>query len=448
LLVFWLVSSCAAPVAPASVAPAATTIPNRSNYRGIPTGFDFPADQETLLRFRDTQNVVEMRRHAWYVWAGLTQPAPGGEAIWETWYSIDETFDPTPETVAVESEEIQRDFITPRQFTDPTGATPQAIGESLLSFVLFNDIARAFIITEGLNRTAKLTEINTQMTADGTPVEERRIKDFPPDAVALKTSWWAIKGEGLTVLPVWDFEPQHTLSEVGDWTSYRCMDPGFNIPNPDCSNGHRTWKRVVAVDPSRQVIPIGETTAITVDGELRTGINVVPLSSIYHFKVETPDQLQALLEAPTDTGFALGRDPQIGDYVALVGFHYTTKEIPDWVWSTFWWHDKPDEGPYSQDRPNAVTGVWRNYLMDTAYSMKTPREFDGTPNSVYNPWLEARFPNGVSSNCMTCHQRSVWSDGGPVAFWPITTGGLPTNDAYFEDALQLDFLWSVGYEAK
>jgi hypothetical protein len=94
-----------------------------------------------------------------------------------------------------------------------------------------------------------------------------------------------------------------------------------------------------------------------------------------------------------------------------------------------------------------VAGVWRNYLMDVAYSMVRPREFEGTPNSVYNPWLEARFQQGLSSNCMTCHQRSVWRNGAFVPFLPVTTGGLPPDDPYFNDSLQLDFLWSMNLES-
>jgi hypothetical protein len=132
----------------------------------------------------------------------------------------------------------------------------------------------------------------------------------------------------------------------------------------------------------------------------------------------------------------------------LVALHYTTKEIPDWVWATFWWHDKPNDGPFAAHRPDQVGGVWRNYLMDTAYSMDTPREADGKPHAVYNPWLEARFRNGTVSNCMTCHRRAIYS-GLPkdAAFLPVTRGTPPAGDARFTDATKLDFLWSVMFES-
>jgi len=136
----------------------------------------------------------------------------------------------------------------------------------------------------------------------------------------------------------------------------------------------------------------------------------------------------------------------------LVCVHVTTKEIPEWVWATFWWHDRPNDGPFAADRPAAVTGVWRNFRMNTAYSMDTPREYDGTPHSCFNPWLEARFANGVASNCMTCHQRATWPMPTPPAgvsqpFLPVTRGAMPPDDPFFQGRTKLDFLWSVAFES-
>jgi hypothetical protein len=82
--------------------------------------------------------------------------------------------------------------------------------------------------------------------------------------------------------------------------------------------------------------------------------------------------------------------------------------------------------------------------MDTTFSMDTPKESDGTPNVIFNPWLEARFANGANSNCMTCHQRAVWPGRD---FLPVTRGALAPNDPYFKDATRLDFLWSVAFES-
>src|SRR5712692_6035944 len=93
----------------------------QQNYQPVPSGFDFPADEATLLRFRDTQNAPEMRRHSWYVFAGLTQRAKNGEAIWETWFPSSTTFSPDPQPIM--SATPVRPFEVPRQFTQ-RGASP------------------------------------------------------------------------------------------------------------------------------------------------------------------------------------------------------------------------------------------------------------------------------------------------------------------------------------
>jgi hypothetical protein len=138
-----------------------------------------------------------------------------------------------------------------------------------------------------------------------------------------------------------------------------------------------------------------------------------------------------------------------GDAVALVGFHFTTKEIPDWVWATLWWHDEPDSGPFAANRPSEVMGVWRNYLMAEAYSMDTPNEADGTARIAFNPWLEAGFRDGAKSNCMTCHRRAVFA-GQPSdrAFLPVTRGTPPSTDPRFQRATSVDFLWSLIFEIR
>jgi hypothetical protein len=420
----FLVAACAAFLVlrlPSLSAPPATATapvaPDETTYQGVPPGFDFPADEAALLRLRDTGNVTEMRKHAWKVFGGLTQPAAGGEAIWETWFSGAETFRPGPSPQAAAPRRVQRNFEIPRQFKTPRrGLAPQATGASLLSFTLFNRESRAHIRANRLHQQSALTQLNQSFPA-GTPVERREVPPFPREAMSLKTTWWLVKQSGFTAMPIWDFEPTRT---------------------DQAGNDFPFWKRAVAVDPARTQIPAGETRDIFLGGEARPGSRVVPLAGFYHFQISQND----IASIRRVRRF---QDAQVGDYVALVAFHYTTKEIPDWVWATFWWHDRPDDGPYAADRTSEVAGVWRNYLMDVAFSMDTPREYDGTPNAAYNPWLEARFSNGMSSNCMTCHQRAVWPD---VPFLPVTRGSLPPNDTLFRTRTKLDFFWSIVLESQ
>jgi hypothetical protein len=381
-------------------------------YRPIPPGFDFPADQNALLQMRDTQNVSAIRRHAWMVFAGLTQPTPSGEAIWETWFSEEQAFNPGAAPQALAPHRLQRRFRNPRQFRVAGRAAPQAVGASLLSFVLFNKETFDHIRTNRLFQRAKLNEINQTFNTNHTPVEKREIQPFPREAVSLKTIWWLVKRTGFTAMPIWDGTPVNPIQQ---------------------SNPPPSWRRFVAVDPTRQEIPPNERRDIMFQGQLKPNSHVVPLNSFYSFQI-TQNEIDDIRRV---SGF---QQAEVGDFAALVAMHMTTKEIPDWLWATFWWHDQPNAGKFSNDRPGAVTGVWRNYLMDATLSGDIPKAADNGPNSCFNPWLEARFPNGTVSNCLTCHRRAVWP---AVSFLPVTRGRLADTNPFFATKTKLDFLWSV-----
>ncbi len=368
-------------------------------YTPIPPGFDFPADNATLERFRKTENVAEMRRHAWLLWAGINQDAHSGGPVWETWYPADFVFRPDDPTEATATPRRRIRFEPPRQHLDKNA--PEAAGQSVLSVVLFSKESLEHIRSNKLHLQSTLEQLNTGFPA-GTPLPDRKILDFPREGVTLKLVWQLVKQTGLTEQPIWDFEP---------------------IPPNNQVNPPSTWKRKVLIDPSREVIPANETQG---------GSHVVPLDSFYHIKLDTP----ALV--------ASARGAVLNDYAVMVCMHLTTKEIDDWVWATFWWHDRPDNGPFAADRHHDVAGVFRNYLMDVSYDSNTPREFDGSPNACMNPWLEARFPSGMSSNCMTCHQRATWP---LVDFLPVTRGSLAPTDPFFGNKTKLDFLWSIGFRA-
>ena len=386
-----------------------------ANYTPIPTGFDFPAPQARLLAARDSQDVASMRKHAWLVFAGMTQAAHpqllSSEAIWETWYRGDEVFATGPQAEAMHH--LIRKFVTPRQFRIPGQAAPQDVGISLASFTLFNQQTKDHV-RDPQNKyflRATLESLNSGFPAGASP-EKRTIKEFPAAAMSLKAVWVRIAGTGLTPVPIWDPDKQ------------QLTDPAPPQAPP------LTWKRRILIDPSRDQIPPGETRDIVGF----PGSHVVPLSAFYHFKV-TPDQVAGLKKFGAQTG----------DFMVLVALHYTTKEIPDWVWATFWWHDSPEEGPFAAGRPESdkLKGPWRNYLMNVSYDMTTPKEADGKPKVCFNPWLEARFANGVNSNCMTCHQQSVWES---ASFLPVTRGPRAPNDPLFLDTTKLDFVWAFIFE--
>ena len=397
-----------------------------NTYRGIPPGYDFPANQQTLLNYRDRVDVEAIRKHAWMVWAGLThQPSQDQAAAFETWYSMPRAYDPNSNSDSGKRG-LREHFATPRQFSthadDP--------GESRLSQILFNRESYDYIRNNKMYLSKTVAGLNAKFNAQHTPPELRTVPAFPNAAVAVKTVWWPVRGEGISPVPVWDNDPANPI------------DSGAGNPKDKRGNGAETWKRVVAVVTPGTEMPAGNRTTMNLNGKLRQDSHAVPLSDFYHFKI-TPQILKAIDDAQIDD---FG-DVQVGDYAVLVAMHVSTREIPDWVWSTFWWHDRPDQGPYAQNRPREVQGVWQNYLMNTTLSMDTPREQDGSPKIVFNPYVEGKFSNGVLSNCMTCHNRSI---NAPLAenlcgALPITRGStdLPPNDPRRATRTKLEFLWSL-----
>lgn len=212
------------------------------------------------------------------------------------------------------------------------------------------------------------------------PVAERHLRIQHLDERAVLATLPAFPGfpsDALAVKLTWYAVKAHGLTAMPIWDGEPARARG---------NADRTWQRGVAVDPSA-----------------RTAMH----------------------------------DPTLarGDFVALVAAHITTKEIPDWTWQTYWWHDQPDVGAYAADRP-ALAGAAGHYLMDATYSAARP---------CFNPWLEARFPDGLASNCISCHQRAMI---GATDYLPVTHGRLRDDDPDLVTRVQTDFLWSVAFEAR
>src|SRR5580692_11040898 len=89
-------------------------------YFDIPSGFDFPADKQTLEAFRAAGNLSAERTHAWNVFAGFTQPTPDGKyLVFETWYSEDEAFQSGASPQGLAPRRVVRRFTQPAQFRAP-----------------------------------------------------------------------------------------------------------------------------------------------------------------------------------------------------------------------------------------------------------------------------------------------------------------------------------------
>lgn len=261
-----------------------------------------------------------------------------------------------------------------------------ASGAPMLSQVLFNPASARHIAARGLYRRATLDRLNGGFRADAL-LAERQIAPFPRAAMALKLVWTVVHADRPTPISVWD-------------------GAGGGAPS--------AWPRTVTV-----------------------GAGGTPLERFYHVAIP-PGEIAAVR--------AIDPSARAGDQLVLLAIHLTSKEIPDWIWATFWWHDQTDAGPFAADRPAALAGPWRNYLMDVAYSADTPREADGAANAAFNPYVES-FAGGRMSNCMACHQGAVWTAAGPAPFLPPTRGARPPDDPRFRSATRLDFMWSIAREA-
>ena len=267
------------------------------------------------------------------------------------------------------------------------------------------------------------------------------IAPFPYDAVVLKHMEWPIAQEGFTALPVWDNAP---------------------VNNVDAYNGYETWKRAVAIDPT------SASTAKTADVTYLYGVQVqgpdgkpaplgpfqflkapvIPLERFYYRTIDAdtwramnPDDKCIINQAAR---WAYNRDFKPGDHLATVACHVITKEIEDWAMQSFWWHDKPNDGPFAADRPATLPpGAWQNYLQVTSYSMTKPREYDTSPRAAYNPYIELAAEHPIATNCQTCHGRAAWKAAGTKVKKPGYQNRGPVDASHFDDVLRLDFLWSV-----
>jgi len=222
-----------------------------------------------------------------------------------------------------------------------------------------------------------------QLGARAAQARLAELPPFPRSAVTLKLVWYLVRRTGTTRLPIWDGEPARADG------------------NPDT-----TWQRWIEV-----------------------GEGGVPLDDFEHHAIDSDVELRAARTAMHDPTI------ELGDQLALVAMHVSTKELPDWLWATFWWHDRPAAGRFAAGRPT-LAGAAGHYLMDVTLAADAPS---------FNPWLEARFPDGTRSNCVTCHQRAI---RGATDYLPVTLAPLAKDDPYFTGTFPTDFVWTLALEAR
>jgi hypothetical protein len=419
------------------------------DYADAASSFGFPQPQAVLLRYRDAQDVAAMRRHGWQIWATLTQPTPSGFPVFLTWYQVSDVFGENPGH--------DRRLFAP-EFRVPSQKT-LGDGDAILSFNVYNAPLRDHVRQHGYHQKSRLATL-VGRTSD--------IQPFPDTAIAVKTVWWPVRQDGMTALPVWDDLRTRPL-EWGRGVQDLIKMGFFNHLSPQQreelaaherdGNDFETFARVVAIDPTRAEVPAKETAEVsffdpqdtTLQTDARRTARVVPLRRFFHVRINdlhTADLINSLPLTDQITSRFWRRRFRIGDYVALVAAHVTTREIPDWVWATLWWHDDPQATPYGADRPKSIPEPFHHYRLQVAYSGDTPRQPDGSPHVAFNPYLEAAFSYGPQSNCVACHQRAVLGPEGSGPVFPVLRGQLSKDDPYYAGRVRLDFLWSLAFETK
>lgn len=389
-----------------------------------------PAAEADLLRMRDRADVAGMRRHAWNVVEQITRQVVPGKPAWQTWRPSTEIFQKAgPQGQGLELKE-QSDLLLlndlrasgldlAQEVVSAIRALPDAdkAKERIpLSSIRFNPTAERHIVDHMLNQPDHLWEVVRQQSGS---YETPAIPEFPREALVVKAAWWIISKDGLATMPVWD--------------------PPNLGPEPRLQNyfTSTTWHRCVAIDPTSNA-PIGSLSdpRPCAFGDQPRRLQVVPLSRFYSIPLTA--QMIAHFSA---NPLVFNADADKPGYAVLVGLHITTKEIPDWVWMTLWWHDRPRSGPYAANRPDSLRKPWANYLMDTTMSADTPHESDDQPKICFNPWLEGGKTLGTIANCLTCHRKASFPvDPNHDVSGEVTRGNSPAP--HDTCAVLLDFLWS------
>jgi hypothetical protein len=408
-----------------------TALPAQAAERGGPPGYagiraadDFPAAEDVLEALRLSGDIDGQRRHLWRLYDGLTRSSgPAALPAFMTWYSAAEAFG---DSSAVARRTVARAFGLPPPGVElaPPGALPP-----LITRVHYNGEAYRHIRDHGLNRRSVLRALShTHGASSSAPA----VPVFPRAAVVLKTVWWPVPRDGLAAMPIWDADR--------------------NPANAD-GNDYPTWDRLVSVCGSDAPVASGQPADVEFLGRLTQGVRCVPLERFYHVILD-PRSAAVVMQDPLARRLAamvFGRKLRAGDALALVAMHVATRELTDWVWGTFWWHDGAAEGGYAALRPPQQLAPWSRYRMDVAFDAVLPRGADGGPKVAFNPWLEARFADqgeggGVVSNCLSCHRRAAFRPSEPLRVTRGATGVENAPNAVRRVATSA--LWTIPLQAR
>lgn len=286
---------------------------------------------------------------------------------------------------------------------------PSEPGElPLYELTFFNTVAANFIKESGLNVPDTVARLRREL---------RREIEFPRGSVAVKTFWYVVKPGEVINVRVWDW------NAIGNRTRL----PEDLLPT-----------RCVAQEPRQGCL--------------------VAQDAFYTLRVQDPSDFTCDDCPPLEAG----------DLLILVALHIASKEMPEWLWATFWWRDADaPSGTFwtcGDAQREAVLGEvglpWSNYSMDVtaSFTMAKPRPRNqaeaacGFPGEIgegeqlraaYNPFVEAFFENGLKSSCVDCHSRATTNREDIRNDVPEVNEPAGPALRDLEGHVRLDYMWSL-----
>lgn len=448
--------------------------PGASPGSGVQNGLGLtyvPVDQsmyvasETIGQWSQSFNDQAISDHGWAIWAAIN--APSGQRYngvevpkWETWFSEYEVFCQNPIGVpGAPNDQCASDSTPAAQRARPIHL-PRQINTraSVVSFNKYNLDFKTFVQDNKYYLKETLQTLNASF-APNTPLQDRHIKVPPRTGIMLKPTFWIIRADQATPMPIW-------------------QGPGLNIAGT-LQPGRPTdltWTNIVLIDPvgnannsqpiTRTVVSTTGTQQVTTPGGQ---YQVVPLSSFYHFPL-TEQDVQYLKGG---NAFQVGGlKPLVGGIdlnqwkpgdkllALLVGMHVTTAEWDDfWTWQTFWWTPNPEQAPPANVN---LKPPFTNFNKASAYYMIGK---DGQPHIAFNPHLETPIEGpifldprqrGSHSNCMTCHRAAAFpsmsNDPNPSNMTTrsyVATGDLKRSDpVWFTNRVWTNNMWTMVLETQ
>lgn len=432
---------------PASAA-TASAIP------AFPAGFDWPANPATIEKGIARRDWPALRTHAWNLWAGVNIASADGKPLWWSWPTSTPAFyNPTPAPALAatasapgnaRSLKHRNHLNTPINLDGPVYPPPvidgdtcttgnpgpkdepaalpdgtqfQSNGDIMIAGVVYNRDAFDWIRGQSLYKAETL---DAQLKAG-----KANIAPFPAKAIVLKHMYWPARGDGPTALPVWHPE------------KYPATDRHYI--------GYELWKDAVAIDVSGKPVPPNSFVEVDylhhiLQSDRTSPLPVahqkarrVSLDQFYHHRIDAAELKgmttndRNILNA--SACWLFNRPFHAGDYLVSVAMHMITKEVPDWALQSFWWSDRPDQGPFAADRPAIskakAPGPWRHYLLTLDYGIEVPaakpvEKSDMLP-VAFNPYIELAAGHPIQTSCRNCHTRAAWPSGFP----PLTPPRVP-----------------------